>query len=252
MKTLAITSAALAALLQLEALREDARSSQPEEIVLPAPATDADFYDDGAAPADKVELGRLLFFDKVLSGNKNISCATCHHPRHGTSDGVALGLGEGATGLGPDRRGGHTLETGIHERVPRNSPALFNLGAREFSVLFHDGRVEVDEDGNYESGFISPARWRLPKGLDSVLAAQVHAVLRAVPPQAAPPEVAQPLLAALRRALRVLIRDQSHPPRGASGGLPLGRIQPPPAACVGLDARAHGGVRVVGHAARTP
>jgi cytochrome c peroxidase len=27
----------------------------------------------------KVELGRLLMFDKILSGNKNISCATCHH-----------------------------------------------------------------------------------------------------------------------------------------------------------------------------
>jgi len=30
------------------------------------------------------------------------------------------------------------------ERIPRNSQALFNLEAREFSVMFHDGRLEVD------------------------------------------------------------------------------------------------------------
>ena len=34
------------------------------------------------APANpaKVELGRMLFFDNHLSGNQNISCASCHHP----------------------------------------------------------------------------------------------------------------------------------------------------------------------------
>ena len=38
--------------------------------------------------------------------------------------------------------------------------------------MFHDGRVEIDEDGNYASGFISPAKWKLPSGLDNVVAAQ--------------------------------------------------------------------------------
>jgi cytochrome c peroxidase len=140
--------------------------------VLPAPATDADFHDDGAPRPEKVELGRLLFFDKALSGNENISCATCHHPDHGTSDGLALPLGEGPAGLGPARRPGGMIETAVHERVPRNSPALWNLGAREFTVMFHDGRVEVDSAGHYASGFISPAKWKLPGGLDNVLAAQ--------------------------------------------------------------------------------
>ena len=50
---------------------------------LPEPVTNNDFYDNGAPSAEKVELGRLLFFDKILSGNKNISCATCHHPQPG-------------------------------------------------------------------------------------------------------------------------------------------------------------------------
>jgi cytochrome c peroxidase len=141
-------------------------------LQLPGPLADSDFHGDGAPADAKVELGRMLFFDKILSGNRNIACATCHHPEHGTTDGLALGLGEGASGLGPARRAGSSLADGLHERVPRNSPALFNLGAREFTRMFHDGRVEVDENGYYASGFISPARFKLPEGLDNVLAAQ--------------------------------------------------------------------------------
>lgn len=139
---------------------------------LPSPVTDAQYYDEGRPPAAKVELGRLLFFDRILSGNQNISCATCHHPSLATADRVALGLGEGAEGLGPERSAGLGANDGVHERVPRNSPALFNLGAREFTRVFHDGRVEVDTLGNYASGFISPAKWKLPEGLDNVLSAQ--------------------------------------------------------------------------------
>ena len=43
---------------------------------IPDAVTDADFRTSDAA---KVELGRLLMFDKILSGNQNISCGTCHH-----------------------------------------------------------------------------------------------------------------------------------------------------------------------------
>lgn len=139
---------------------------------LPEPATDASFYENGAPSPAKVELGRMLFFDKVLSGNRNISCATCHHPELASADGLALPLGEGPVGLGPDRRPGGTVADGIYERVPRNSPALFNLGAREYTTMFHDGRVELDTQGFYEGGFITPARWKLPSGLDNPLAAQ--------------------------------------------------------------------------------
>ncbi len=44
------------------------------------PVRDSDFYEDNRFAPEKVELGRLLFFDKILSGNKNIACGTCHHP----------------------------------------------------------------------------------------------------------------------------------------------------------------------------
>ena len=50
------------------------------------------------------ELGRNLFFDKILSGNKNISCATCHAPSMGTGDFLPLSIGEGGRGLGQNRQ----------------------------------------------------------------------------------------------------------------------------------------------------
>ncbi|MDT8436114.1 MAG: cytochrome c peroxidase, partial [Gemmatimonadota bacterium] len=144
----------------------------PHPLDRPEPVEDADYYEDGDPPDARVELGRMLFFDRVLSGNRNISCADCHPPALATSDGLPLGFGEGASGLGPQRRPGATIGTAVTGRVPRNSPALFNLGAREFERLFWDGRVETDPNGYYQAGFVTPARWKLPTGLDNVLAAQ--------------------------------------------------------------------------------
>ena len=148
------------------------RNNMPSDITLPEPVTNADFYWNGNPPEAQVELGRMLFFDRVISGNRNISCATCHHPKFATADKLALPLGEGPEGLGPDRKSDETREGAVHERVPRNSPALFNLGATEFTRMFHDGRVEVDSFGYYEGGFITPAKWKFPEGLQNVLAAQ--------------------------------------------------------------------------------
>lgn len=140
-------------------------ASRPLEAI-----EDSDFYFDGAVDPAKFELGRSLFFDKILSGNKNIACSTCHHPSQGTSDGLALPLGEGARGFGPERQVG--AEQPVLGRVPRNSQALYMLGAREFDSLFHDGRVEPDPQHTWPSGFWSPAREQLPAGLDNALAAQ--------------------------------------------------------------------------------
>lgn len=133
----------------------------------PATLTAADFHE----PANKarIALGRQLFFDKILSGSFNISCATCHHPFAGTADGLSLSVGEGGRGTGITRNTGSGFDA-IRERVPRNAPALFNLGAREFSTLFHDGRIAPDV--NMPSGFASPAGHDLPEGLDNALAVQ--------------------------------------------------------------------------------
>ncbi len=133
---------------------------------LPQAPRDSDFRD---PPPAQVELGRFLFFDPVLSGNRNIACADCHHPRFATGDGISLSVGEGGLGLGPDRTTG-TGKTLVEARVPRNSPALFNLGAREFTVMFHDGRLE--RDPAQPSGFRNPLGPDLPPGFAGVLSMQ--------------------------------------------------------------------------------
>jgi len=133
---------------------------------LPEPLTDEDFY---LYSAEKVELGNLLFYDKILSGNMNTSCATCHHGLTATGDGLSLSIGEGGTGLGISRDTGYE-EDAVHERVPRNAPHIFNAGAKEMDAMFHDGRVEADD--SQPSGFRSPAGQDLPLGLDNALAAQ--------------------------------------------------------------------------------
>ena len=61
--------------------------------------------DPGPSPEPAmVALGQALFFDKELSGNRDVSCATCHHPLHHTADGISISIGVGGTGLGPERR----------------------------------------------------------------------------------------------------------------------------------------------------
>jgi len=165
------TVSLLLLLTLLSAVRTDAKGNEANGIQKPAPVPveDSDYYDNGHPDPAKVELGRLLFFDKLLSGNRNISCATCHHSLTDTGDGLSLGVGEGGRGLGITRDTGSDSDA-IHERIPRNAPPVFNLGAREFRRMFHDGRVEVDD--SQPSGFRSPAGNDLPLGLDNVLAAQ--------------------------------------------------------------------------------
>lgn len=132
---------------------------------LPAPVDDADYAPVSRAEA---ELGQLLFYDAILSGNRSVSCATCHHPRFGTGDGVSLSLGDGGIGLGPARK--PDPENLPEQRIPRNAQALFNLGAREFTVLFHDGRIEADPTRN--SGLRTPMEDEMIAGFSSLLSAQ--------------------------------------------------------------------------------
>jgi Di-haem cytochrome c peroxidase len=88
------------------------------------PVVNRDYLDGGRPAAATVKLGRLLMFDKILSGNRNISCATCHHPLAGTGDGLALPVGEGGSGLGvtgfqPRREG---IRRAVRRRACRGGP----------------------------------------------------------------------------------------------------------------------------------
>lgn len=131
----------------------------------PLPVEEPEFPDVNSA---QVELGQLLFYDPILSGSQTVSCATCHHPRFATGDGVSLGLGDGGNGLGPLRQ--TDPENVPEQRIPRNAPPLFNLGAREFTVFFHDGRLE--EDTERPSGIRTPLGTEMETGFASALSAQ--------------------------------------------------------------------------------
>jgi cytochrome c peroxidase len=96
----------------------------------------------GVGP-ELVALGRALVFDKILSGNRDVSCMTCHLPSQGTSDGLSLSIGQGALGLGPGR---------VHPQgafIPRNALPLFNLSAMR--THFWDGRLSINGFGEFSS-----------------------------------------------------------------------------------------------------
>ncbi|SFR36528.1 cytochrome c peroxidase [Yoonia tamlensis] len=132
---------------------------------LPRPVTDADF---DAIDPQEAALGQLLFYDPILSGNQEVACATCHHPAFGTSDGISLGIGDGGRGLGTQRV--VDPQNLPEQRIPRNAPALFNLGAHEFTTLFHDGRIEVDV--TRPGGIRTPLDADMAVGFASLLSAQ--------------------------------------------------------------------------------
>ncbi len=96
-------------------------------------------------------LGQALMFDKILSGNRTMACASCHRPSLHTGDGLTLSVGDaGAT-------------------IPRHAPDLFNRGLPQWQVMFWEGRVGRIPGGG---GFNTPAGASLPSGLSGVLAAQ--------------------------------------------------------------------------------
>ncbi len=80
---------------------------------------------------EKFLLGRTLFWDPILSGSKDVACASCHHPDLGYADGRELSSGVNGEGLGPNRTNGVV--------VKRNSPTIINTGFNG-----------IDTNGNYD------------------------------------------------------------------------------------------------------
>ncbi|MDP6475212.1 MAG: cytochrome c peroxidase [Alphaproteobacteria bacterium] len=126
---------------------------------------------------DKYLLGQALFFDPVLSGARQVACATCHLPTRGTSNGQALAVGVDGRWLGENRlTGGRGFET------PRNSPDIWNRGHAAVQNMFWDGRVALDEEAiddarRYDKDdttiyFETPMAGRFPDGVENLLAAQ--------------------------------------------------------------------------------
>jgi cytochrome c peroxidase len=81
---------------------------------------------DNQLTPERIELGKMLFFDPRLSGGGRISCATCHNPSLGWSDGLRVARGEDM----------HALK--------RATPSLVNVGFNQFQMW--DGRFHSLED----------------------------------------------------------------------------------------------------------
>lgn len=124
---------AAAATLSLAAAGCDLESPSPR-VELPwdfAPVSSVATPDPEPSSPERVELGRLLFYDPVLSSDGETACATCHSEIWGMSDGLARSIGVGGGALtGPGRAGPNVTE--------RNAQTLWNVAYRE--ELFWDGR----------------------------------------------------------------------------------------------------------------
>ena len=106
--------------------------AQPATPFAPLPLHVESPPDNPSTPA-KVALGRLLFWDPILSGAQDIACATCHHPVHGYADGRDLPIGTGGTGMGPAR----IYPGGINPLVKRNSPTILNVAFNGIDTAGH-------------------------------------------------------------------------------------------------------------------
>ena len=156
----------------------------PEQIPYPP---------DNPPVEERVELGRLLFFDPVLSGPQDVSCGHCHHPALAWADGRSLSIGVGGVGLGPDRQ--RTLpegDDGMEEWefiTPRNSPTILNTA---FNAPFPggdgpwDGRMFWDgRTSSLENQARAPVRSRDEMRHDTYnvgsALTEVEAKLRSIP-----------------------------------------------------------------------
>jgi cytochrome c peroxidase len=107
---------------------------------------------DNPRTLEKIELGKMLFWDPILSGNNDVSCATCHHPDKGWGDDLARSIGVGGTGLGEIRTGGAIVD--------RNANTIINSAFNGIDVngnynpsntaMFWDNRVSSLEEQSLE------------------------------------------------------------------------------------------------------
>jgi cytochrome c peroxidase len=86
---------------------------------------------------DQAELGKYLFFDVRLSGDAALSCATCHDPKHGWTDGQALGRAYPAS------------------EYFRNTPTILNAGFK--ARFMWDGRLDGSDMGTLVRDMITEA-----------------------------------------------------------------------------------------------
>src|SRR5438067_9701790 len=128
---LLVAAATVAVLLYMEV----GAVAQSKSTLSALPSTPQAPGDNPTTPA-KVALGRLLFWDPLLSGPQDVACASCHHPQNGYAEDRDLSLGVTAIGLGSSRRQAPGSSIPI---VKRNSPTVVNIA---FSGSDESGRYD--------------------------------------------------------------------------------------------------------------
>ncbi|WP_375444199.1 cytochrome-c peroxidase [uncultured Fibrella sp.] len=123
LKTIALLAGVAVYGLTIYACQPTELTVDIEQNFAALPQTVLDPADNPRTPG-KVALGKMLFYDPVLSGNKDVACATCHHPNFGYTDGLDLPIGVGGEGLGPNR---HFSAGQTTPRTKRNTPTLLNV-----------------------------------------------------------------------------------------------------------------------------
>lgn len=120
-----ITAGLVGSLLSTSSRTQGLFSALPTEVASPS---------DNPTTPEKVALGRLLFWDPILSGPQDVACATCHHPDFGYAENLDLSIGAGGVGLGATR----AFAPGSPVRlVKRNSPTVLNAAFNGMTVAGH-------------------------------------------------------------------------------------------------------------------
>lgn len=102
---------------------------------------------DNPMSADKVQLGRFLFFDKRLSGNGTQSCGSCHLQSKAFTDGRALA--QGSTGQDHPRSAQPLINVAYNASLTWANAALTTLEVQMLTPLFGNNPVEMGvNDGN--------------------------------------------------------------------------------------------------------
>lgn len=107
-----------------ESKQEQTKAKEIDDITkLAALPTEIPTPADNPTSPEKVALGRLLFFDPILSGHKDVACATCHHPEFGFAESLEISIGVNGRGTGSNR------DFSTHSDIPfvkRNSQTILN------------------------------------------------------------------------------------------------------------------------------
>ena len=118
---LSCAAACILSLVCLAAFADEPASAGKFELKTPLGLPLMKVPADNPLTAEKIELGKQLYFDPRLSADNSVSCATCHDPQKGWSNGAAV-----ATGIGGQKGG-------------RSAPTIINSGYSSFQ--FWDGRA---------------------------------------------------------------------------------------------------------------